>query len=63
MVTDDDISDTMINFGGSFVGALGWAFRRADIVNRARLKAAFSQEWNQYRELAELKLKQQQRSA
>lgn len=61
MITDDDITDAMITYGGSFVVALGWAFRRADIVNRARLKAAFPEYWAEYRELAERK--RQQRSA
>lgn len=51
------ITDAMIRFGGDFVSALGVLFRRADDDNRARLKAAFSEYWAQYRELAAMQQK------
>ena len=50
-VTDDEIADAMIIYGGSFVSALGGAFRRADATNRERIKVAFADYWERYREL------------
>jgi hypothetical protein len=58
-MTDYEITAAMITYGGNFVAQLGKAFRAADDQNRAKLKAAFSEEWTRYAELVELK----QRSA
>lgn len=47
-----ETTEAMIRFGGSFVRALGQAFRVADAANTARLKAAFPEYWAKYRDLA-----------
>lgn len=43
----------MTEHGGSFVSALGDALQRADFANRAKIKDAFPEYWEQYRGLAE----------
>ena len=53
MPSDYQIVDAMSNYGGSFVRALGYAFRCADEINQRRLKQAFPEYWDQYRKLAE----------
>ena len=53
-MTDYQIVETMITYGGSFAQKLGQAFRCADDRNRARLQAAFPDLWEQYKELAEM---------
>jgi hypothetical protein len=58
-MTDYEITDAMITYGGNFVAQLGKAFRAGDVVNQAKLKAAFPDYWREYATLAELK----QRSA
>jgi hypothetical protein len=58
-VTDYEITDAMIVYGGHFVSKLGRLFRLADEHNQAKLKAAFPEYWREYATLAELK----QRSA
>lgn len=50
-VSDQDITDAMIAFGGGFMQALGRLFRHADEDNRARLRAAFPEYWAKYAEL------------
>lgn len=52
MITDHDISGCMIAYGGSFVAALGQAYRLADAQNKNRIRVAFSDYWQQYRERA-----------
>jgi hypothetical protein len=54
-MTDDQVVTAMEVFGGSFIRALALAYRAADRVNQARLKAAFPDEWVRYHELAVLK--------
>jgi len=56
-VTPDDfaITEAMIMYGGSFAQQLGKAWRCADETNQQRLKAAFGDCWEKYRELAKLK--------
>lgn len=49
-LTDHDITNAMIAFGGSFVSGLGMLFRRADVVNKGRLKDAFPDYWEIYRD-------------
>ncbi len=53
--TDDEIVQTMIDLGGSFVSRLGEAWRYADASNRAILRVAFDGYWENYKELAALK--------
>jgi hypothetical protein len=53
-MTDYQIVDAMLTYGGSFVQSLAQAWRCADAQNQARLKAAFPDYWDHYRELAEM---------
>jgi hypothetical protein len=53
--TDADIADTMMQCGGSFVQQLGRLYQMADAVNREKLRAAFADYWEKYRQLAVLK--------
>lgn len=46
--SDHEITEAMIVYGGSFVSSLGTLFRRADVVNQAKLKAAFPEYWTSY---------------
>lgn len=57
---DFETVDAMLTFGGSFVQALGAAFRAGDPRNRARLRDAFPDYFTQYEELAQLRKKRQQ---
>lgn len=60
-VTDDEIIEAMVTYGGSFAQAIGRAFQCADPNNRARIKAAFGFDlWPRYAELVQLR---RQRSA
>jgi len=43
-----DVLDEMERTGGSFVAALAVAWRRADNINRAKLKTAFSGYYEDY---------------
>jgi len=45
---DIKIADNMSKYGGSFVKALGECFRRADVINRAKLREAFPGEFQTY---------------
>lgn len=56
-ITDDDIADAMLAYGGSFVELLAALWRQADPENRARIKASWPEYWNQYKELVALKRK------
>ncbi len=49
---DYDITEAMLLYGGSFVEALAMAFRKADVSNEIRIKAAFPEYWREYREKA-----------
>lgn len=55
-MSDFEITEAMICFGGGFVSGLGRLWRQADTDNRARLKAAFPEYWHQYAELATVKI-------
>lgn len=46
-------AEAMRTVGGGFVKALGEALMRADPGNRARIKEAFPEYWEQYRTIAE----------
>jgi hypothetical protein len=56
-MTDEElvIVEAMIVYGGGFVSALGRAWRLADVWNQAKLKEAFLEYWQQYRDLAAIK--------
>ncbi len=47
---DYDITEEMIKYGGQFVSRLGDLWRHADDDNRAKIKAAFGELWQRYRE-------------
>jgi hypothetical protein len=51
-IADWDVIEAMIKFGGSFVHALGTAYRAADASNQAKLKAAFPDYWTKYADIA-----------
>lgn len=52
---DDDyeIAQMMRRYGGSFVHKLADCFLAADGINRQRVKAAFPDYWQAYRQMAE----------
>jgi hypothetical protein len=52
VVSDYEVAEAMIQLGGSFVQALGRLHRLADAVNQAKLRAAFEDYFDGYRELA-----------
>ena len=52
--TEEQIVNTMIEYGGSFVQALANAFRRADDGNAERIRLAFPDIWATYTNLARL---------
>lgn len=52
MITDNEIADTMHKYGGGFASQLALAFKHADSFNKARIKVAFGDLFNQYRELS-----------
>jgi hypothetical protein len=59
-MSDYEITDAMVLYGGRFVAGLGRLFRTADAINQAKLKAAFPEYFAEYAALATLK---QQRAA
>jgi hypothetical protein len=46
--SDGRTIEVMARFGGSFVKALAEAARRADPINRERIKTAFREYWSDY---------------
>ncbi len=58
-LTDYDVIQAMVTYGGSFVSALGKAYQAADSENVARLKAAFPEYWATYTKAAIAKKRQQ----
>lgn len=48
------VAKAMVRYGGSFISKLGEALYRADPGNTAKLRAAFPEEWNKYKELGEI---------
>ncbi len=57
-ISDHDIVDAMIVYGGGFAARLGKLFRVADAQNQKKLKAAFPEFWTQYAEIVEIRRKQ-----
>jgi len=53
-ITDREIATAMLQFGGSFISALGSAWMRADPMNGDRIAKAFPDFWEEYRELVQL---------
>jgi hypothetical protein len=49
---DADIIDAMLRFGGGFIQQLARLYRQADLVNRGRLRDAFPDYWESYRQMA-----------
>jgi len=47
------VAASMITFGGHFVRNLGEALMIADAINRARIREAFPEYWQEYKRLAE----------
>ena len=45
------VIEGMINYGGSFVSALGTALSHADDINSEKIKWAFEGYWKQYFEM------------
>jgi hypothetical protein len=54
-MNDYQITDAMMNFGGSFVSMLARTFRCADYVNQQRIKDTWPELWTEYARLAQLK--------
>jgi hypothetical protein len=53
-ITERDVIEAMISYGGGFVSRLGEAWLRADEDNSARLLKAFPEYCEQYAEFARL---------
>ena len=51
-MTDYEITEAMLVFGGGFVEKLAMCFRAADEINQRRLKHAFPEVWKRYEDLA-----------
>lgn len=47
-ITDYDVTQAMLTYGGSFIEKLARAFRAADARNQARIKDAFADYWQEY---------------
>lgn len=50
-----EITEAMMRFGGSFVKDLGMLWRRGDLSNRRKLEDAFSEYWESYKRIVEIK--------
>jgi len=48
-----EVVEAMDKYGGGFVKALAQCIRRADCQNEDRLRLAFRDYWQKYRDLAE----------
>lgn len=51
-ITDFEVTQAMLVYGGGFVHALGNLIRAADATNKAKAKAAFPELWTRYAEIA-----------
>lgn len=52
--TEEQIINTMSEYGGSFVQALANAFRKADDGNAERIRLSFPGIWTAYTDLARI---------
>ncbi len=57
-ITDHDIVEAMIIYGGGFASRLAKLFHAADPLNQRRLKDAFPDYWKHYAEIVEVRRKQ-----
>ncbi len=62
-MTNYDITETMIMFGGSFASLLAQLFRAADLHNQRRIMEAFPDYFDQYTKLTAERHKQEGRTA
>ena len=51
-MSDEDVVEAMIRYGGGFASALGTLYRLADRDNRTRIKTTWADYWQRYDELA-----------
>jgi hypothetical protein len=51
-LTDYDVIEAMVRYGGSFVRSLGQLYRQADADNQRRLREAFQEYFTEYRDIA-----------
>jgi hypothetical protein len=51
-IAEHDVAEAMVRYGGGFASALGKALFHADAENHDRIKAAFPELWEQYRDIA-----------
>jgi hypothetical protein len=54
-MSDYEIVETMIAYGGAFIRRLGQAWQSADTTNQRRLKDAFPEYWAEYEIIAKLR--------
>jgi len=54
-MTDQEIIESMLTYGGSFVRALAECWRKADSNNQKRLKKTFADVWQNYEDLARVR--------
>lgn len=54
-VTDSEIVEAMLMFGGSFAKALAHAYQLADPMNQARIKGAFPDLWASYAKMVRMR--------
>ena len=52
MITDHEITEMMIRYGGGFVSGLGKLYRQADSDNQRILRAAFPHYFSDYMAIA-----------
>lgn len=62
-ISDHDVTEAMLLFGGSFTQLLGALWRQADEQNRERIKIAWPEAWAIYGELWLLKLQREEKAA
>lgn len=61
MVTEEEyqlsweITEAMMQFGGSFVEALGNLWRIGDLSNRRKLETTFNEYWGEYKKVVVMK--------
>jgi hypothetical protein len=51
-ISDQEVFDAMVKYGGGFVSALGVAWRKADPENSDKLKAVFWAYFDSYKAMA-----------
>lgn len=55
-ISEYDVANAMVRYGGGFAEGLGRLYFSADDNNRAKIKAAWPELWAEYRDLARLHL-------